>query len=91
MRGGQGVIRAWTTCAGHRGQGIGKELLLAAVRITQDRCGRDAQVGFAKEHAHSAVLLPSFCAAPFRRGELRAARALDEAATEWETSKKKKW
>ncbi|KAM4056971.1 hypothetical protein HRG_003825 [Hirsutella rhossiliensis] len=91
LRGGKGVIRAWTTHVHHRGQGIGRDLLLAAVRMAKDRCGRDARVGFAKEHANSAVLLPSFFAAPFRRDEFRAARALEGAAAEWETTKKRKW
>lgn len=91
LRGGKGVIRAWTTHTEHRGQGIGKHLLLAAVRMAKDRCGKDARVGFAKEHANSAVLLPRLFAAPFRRDEYRAARALEGAAAEWETTKKRKW
>lgn len=91
LRGGKGVIRAWTTHVDHRGQGIGRELLLAAVRMVKDRCGRDARVGFAQEHANSAVLLTGFFAAPFRGDEMRAARALEGATIEWETTKKRKW
>ncbi|PFH55653.1 hypothetical protein XA68_17895 [Ophiocordyceps unilateralis] len=90
LRGGKGVIRAWTTRADHRGRGIGRDLLAAAVRITKDRCGKDAQLGFAKDHANSAVLLPGRFAAPFRRAEMQAARALEAAEEEWELSRKKK-
>lgn len=90
LRGGRGMIRAWTTHIHHRERGIGRHLLLAAVQTVKDRCGRDARVGFAKEHANSAVIVPAFFAAPFRRDEARAARALDDVAAEWETTKRKR-
>ncbi|RDA96274.1 hypothetical protein CP533_1688 [Ophiocordyceps camponoti-saundersi (nom. inval.)] len=90
LRGGKGVIRAWTTRVDYRGIGIGKSLLAAAVTITKDRCGRDAQLGFAKDHANSIDLLPDRFATPFRRSEAQAARALEAAAEDWQLSKKKK-
>ncbi|KAK0391186.1 hypothetical protein NLU13_0687 [Sarocladium strictum] len=90
LRGGTGVVRAWTTKLTHRGQGIGKELLAEAVRITKERCGKDAEVGFAKEHANSTMVLPNIFNGTFRRDEIRAAKALDAAVSEWEATKKRR-
>jgi hypothetical protein len=90
LRGGTGVVRAWTTKLAHRGQGIGKELLAEAVRITKERCGKDAEVGFAKEHANSTMVLPSIFNGTFRRDEIRAAKALDAAVSDWEATKKRR-
>ncbi|KJZ79806.1 hypothetical protein HIM_00520 [Hirsutella minnesotensis 3608] len=91
LRGGKGVIRAWTTDIDHRGQGIGTQLLEVAVRTIKDRCGRDARVGFAQEHANSTILLPNLFAGPLRRDENRAAKVLGDMVAEWEASKRKKW
>lgn len=90
FRGGKGVIRAWTTRLRYRGKGIGRDLLDGAIRIVKDRCGKDAEVGFAQEHANSNMLLPAFFNGAFRRDEVRAAKALEKALEEWESSKKKK-
>lgn len=90
LRGGTGVVRAWTTKLAHRGQGIGKELLAEAVRITKERCGKDAEVGFAKEHANSTMVLPSIFNGTFRKDEIKAARALNAAVTDWEATKKRR-
>ncbi|KKO98400.1 hypothetical protein THAR02_09491 [Trichoderma harzianum] len=91
FRGGKGVIRAWTTRLRYRGKGIGRDLLDGATRIVKDRCGKDAEVGFAQEHANSTMLLPAMFNGAFRRGEIRAAKALEKALEEWESSKRKKW
>lgn len=91
FRGGKGVIRAWTTRLRYRGKGIGRDLLDGAIRIVKDRCGKDAEVGFAQEHANSTMLLPAMFNGAFRRGEIRAAKALEKALGEWESSKRKKW
>lgn len=88
LRGGTGVIRAWTTELKSRGHGIGKDLLEEAVRITKEKCGKDAQVGFAKEHANSTMLLPDLFNGSFKRDEMRAARALEVAVSEWEACRK---
>lgn len=77
LKGGKGVIRAWTTKAKYRGKGVGGDLLKEAVRVTRERCGRDAAVGFAMEHANSARVLPALFNGAVRRGEMRAARALE--------------
>jgi hypothetical protein len=90
LRGGTGVVRAWTTKLKHRGQGIGKDLLAEAVRITKERCGKDAEVGFAKEHANSTMILPGIFNGAFRRDEIRAAKALDAAVSDWEATKKRR-
>lgn len=79
MKGGKGVVRAWTTKLRYRGKGVGEDMLREAVRVTRERCGRDAEVGFAREHANSARVLPEGWG--FNRGmwkgEFRAARALE--------------
>ena len=79
FRGGKGVIRAWTTRLRYRGKGIGRDLLDGAIRIVKDRCGKDAEVGFAQEHANSTMLLPAMFNGVFRRDEVRAAKALEKA------------
>lgn len=90
LRGGTGVIRAWTTKLRSRGQGIGKDLLSEAVRITKERCGKDAEVGFAKEHANSTMLLPSMFNGRFKRNEIKATQALDAAVNKWEATRKRR-
>ncbi|PHH65884.1 hypothetical protein CDD81_1253 [Ophiocordyceps australis] len=90
LKGGRGIIRAWTTRVDLRRQGIGRQLLLAAVKKTRDKCGKDAQVGFAQHHANSVVLLPLVLAKSFRRRENRAAEMLDAVAAEWDTSRRRK-
>lgn len=77
FKGGKGVIRAWTTQMRYRGNGVGKQLLQEAVRLTRERCGKDAEVGFALEHVHSKKVLPEFFMKPVRGVERKAARALE--------------
>jgi hypothetical protein len=90
LRGGRGVIRAWTVRLRYRAKGVGSDMLHEAVRVTRDRCGRDADVGFAAEHANSAMVLPEFFNRPFRRREMRAAKALDNVLADWEGNKRKR-
>jgi ribosomal protein S18 acetylase RimI-like enzyme len=75
--GGKGVIRAWTTKLRYRGRGVGGDMLREAVRLTRERRGRDAQVGFAREHANSVAVLPELFNRGLRQREMRAARALE--------------
>ncbi|KAK4121608.1 hypothetical protein N657DRAFT_111870 [Parathielavia appendiculata] len=82
--GGTGVIRAWTTRLRYRGRGLGGDMLREAVRVTRERCGRDAEVGFAREHANSTMVLPEMFNRPFRKGEIRASRALEKVLAEWD-------
>lgn len=84
LKGGKGVIRAWTTRLRYRGRGVGGDMLREAVRVTRERCGKDAEVGFAQEHANSVMVLPEMFNRPFRKGEMRAARALDKVLGEWD-------
>ena len=58
--------------------------------MIKERCGKDAEIGFAQEHANSVMLLPSIFNSVFRRDEIRAAKALDYALEEWESSKRRK-
>jgi GNAT superfamily N-acetyltransferase len=90
FKGGRGIIRAWTTQAQHRGRGIGKDLLGAAVRLTKERCGKDAQLGFSQDHANSVMLLNARFNDVFRAKEVRATKALSEAVASWEGQKKSK-
>lgn len=90
LKGGKGVVRAWTTKSRVRGRGLGGELLREAVRITKERCGRDAEVGFAREHANSAMVLPEMFNGSFRRNEVRAARALEAVLADWEAGRRKR-
>lgn len=89
LRGGKGVIRAWTTAAPHRREGVGTDLLARAVRLTREKCGREAAVGFARQHANSAVVLPEVFNGAFRRRERRASKALEEVLARWEGKKKR--
>jgi GNAT superfamily N-acetyltransferase len=90
LRGGRGVIRAWTVKLRYRGQGIGRDLLHEAVRLTRERCGRDADVGFAAEHANSKMMLPETFNKPFRRGERKAAKSLEKVLADWEGARRRR-
>ncbi|CAN8102166.1 unnamed protein product [Discula destructiva] len=90
LRGGKGVVRAWTVRLRYRGKGVGADLLHEAVRVTRERCGRDAAVGFAAEHANSRMVLPEMFCRTFRKGERRAAGALEKVLAEWEGTRKKR-
>lgn len=90
LRGGKGVVRAWTTKLRYRGKGLGGDLLREAVRITRERCGRDAEVGFAREHANSTMVLPDVFNGSFRRNEVRAARALEAVLADWDAGRRKR-
>lgn len=82
LRGGKGVIRAWTVMLRYRGKGVGSDLLHEAVKVTREKCGKDAAVGFAKEHANSTMVLPEVFNGQFRKNEQRAAKALDKVLGE---------
>ncbi|KAI3402194.1 hypothetical protein diail_123 [Diaporthe ilicicola] len=90
LRGGKGVIRAWTTKLRYRGKGVGVDMLQEAVRITREKCGKDAEVGFAAEHANSQMVLPEMFNKTFRSGERRAAGALEKVVSEWEGGRRKR-
>ncbi|KAI0889063.1 uncharacterized protein GGS22DRAFT_66872 [Annulohypoxylon maeteangense] len=90
LRGGKGVIRAWTVKLKYRNKGVGIDLLHEAVKVTREKCGRDAEVGFAKEHANSTMVLPEVFNGLFRKDEQRAAKALEKVLSEWEGSKRRR-
>lgn len=90
LRGGRGVIRAWTVKLKYRGQGVARDLLHEAVRLTRERCGRDAEVGFAAEHANSKMILPEPFNTPFRRSERKAAKSLEKVLAEWEGARRRR-
>ncbi|KAK7754104.1 hypothetical protein SLS62_003950 [Diatrype stigma] len=90
LKGGHGVIRAWTVKLKYRRRGVGTDLLHEAVRVTRERCGRDAEVGFAKEHANSTMVLPEVFNGQFRKNEQRAAKAMENVVSEWEGAKRKR-
>jgi hypothetical protein len=90
LKGGKGLIRAWTTKLRFRRKGVGSDMLHEAVRVTRDRCGKDAEIGFAQEHANSTMLLPDMFNRPFKKREMQAAKALEEVLAEWDGNKRKK-
>lgn len=90
LRGGKGVVRAWTVRLRYRGKGVGADMLHEAVRVTRERCGKDAEVGFAAEHANSQMVLPEMFNRTFRKGERRAAGALEKVLGEWEGVRRKR-
>ncbi|KAK3338278.1 hypothetical protein B0H65DRAFT_552745 [Neurospora tetraspora] len=85
LKGGRGVIRAWTTKLRYRGRGVGKDMLVEAVRLTREKCGKEAEVGFAAEHANAncGEVLPEWFCGGFRKGERRAARCLEGVVAEY--------
>jgi ribosomal protein S18 acetylase RimI-like enzyme len=88
--GGKGVVRAWTVRIKYRGKGVGTELLEEAVRITREKLGNSAEIGFAAEHANSKMILPELFNGSFRRREARAAKALENVVLSTDTGSKKK-
>lgn len=90
FKGGRGLIRAWAVRRKCRGRGVGKELLQEAVRITRERCGREADVGFVQDHAHSRLIFHNMFNSLFHKIEVGADTALKTALNEWSTKKKKK-
>jgi ribosomal protein S18 acetylase RimI-like enzyme len=90
LKGGKGVIRAWTVKLRYRGKGVGADMLQEAVKVTKEKCGRDAAVGFAKEHANSADVLPEVLNGQMRKHEQRAAKALERVVFEWEDARRHK-
>ncbi|KAK3488129.1 uncharacterized protein B0T23DRAFT_398775 [Neurospora hispaniola] len=85
LKGGRGVIRAWTTKLRYRGRGVGRDMLVEAVRLTREKCGKEAEVGFAAEHANAncGEVLPEWFCGGFRKGERRAARCLEGVVAEY--------
>jgi hypothetical protein len=88
--GGKGVVRAWTVRIKYRGKGVGTELLEEAVRITREKLGVSAEIGFAAEHANSKMILPEIFNGSFRKREVRAAKALENIVGSTDTGSKKK-
>ena len=88
--GGKGVVRAWTTKMRYRGTGIGTDLLETAVRITREKLGNSAEIGFAAEHANSEMVLPELFNGGFRRREMRAAKTLESVVSGDVGGKKKR-
>lgn len=77
-KGGKSLIRAWTTSLRYRKKGIGSALLEEAVKITRERLGRDAEIGFSVSHANSLRVLPQIFNGRITRGEYQAAKLLED-------------
>lgn len=88
--GGNGVVRAWTVRNKYRGKGVGAELLEEAVRVTREKLGNTAGVGFAAEHANSQMVLPGIFNGGFKRREGKAGRMLAGVVDDASVSKKKR-
>ncbi|KAH6676578.1 hypothetical protein B0J14DRAFT_585825 [Halenospora varia] len=87
--GGKGIVRAWTVRMKYRGKGVGTELLEEAVKITRRELGGSAEIGFAKEHANSGMVVPELFNGGFRRREKRAAKLLEGVVESMEGRKKR--
>jgi hypothetical protein len=79
---GKGIIRAWTTGLKYRHKGIGTGLLEEAVQVTHEKCGKEAEVGFAADHANSRMVLPSIFNSGFRKREQAAIKLLSSVVDE---------
>ncbi len=90
LKGYHGVIRAWTTKLRYRRRGIGGDLLQEAVRVTRERCGKDAIIGFAQEHANSKMVVPEMYNGPFRKAERVAAQTLNKILASQDPSKRRR-
>ena len=88
--GGKGVVRAWTVRIRYRGGGVGTELLEEAVKVTREKFGKEAEIGFAAEHANSKMILPEIFNGGLRKRERRAAKALENVIENFDGSSKKK-
>jgi hypothetical protein len=75
---GKGIIRVWTTSLHFRHKGVGTGLLEEAVKVSRERLGKDAEVGFAADHANSKMVLPNVFNAGFRKREQNAIKMLKE-------------
>lgn len=90
LKGGHGVIRAWTTKLRYRRRGVGGDLLQEAVQVTRERCGKDATLRFAQDHANSNMVLPDMYNSPFRKIQQSAVKSLEKALNAPEPSKQKR-
>ncbi len=88
--GGKGVVRAWTVKIKYRETGVGTELLEEAVRVTREKLGNSAEIGFAAQHANSKMILPAIFNGGFRKREVKAAKALENVIENLDASKKKR-
>ncbi|KAI9741528.1 MAG: hypothetical protein M1818_004334 [Claussenomyces sp. TS43310] len=90
-KGGKGMIRAWTVKLRFRHKGVGTGLLEETVRVTRERLGNNAGVGFSKDHANSKMILPPAFNGRFRKREIMAVKKLEEVErSEASWPKKKK-
>lgn len=78
LKGGNGSIRGWTTRLRYRRRGVGGDLLQEALRVTRERCGKDAQLTFAPDHANSTVVLWDMFNGPFKKMEQVSNKALEK-------------
>jgi hypothetical protein len=89
LKGGHGVVRAWTTRLRYRRRGIGGDLLQEAIQATRERCGKDADIVFAENHANSVMVVPEMFNEPFRRVERWAVGFLAKALASPEPNQKR--
>ena len=76
--GGHGYVRGWTTKLRYRRRGVGGDLLQEALRVTRERCGKDAEISFAADHANHTLVFHDMYNGPFHKAERIAAKALEK-------------
>ena len=60
------------------------------MRVTREKLGNSAEIGFAAEHANSKMILPAIFNGGFRKRETKAAKALEAVIESMEPGLKKK-
>lgn len=88
--GGEALIRAWTVRIKYRGKGVGTELLEEAIRVSREKLGNSAKIGFATEHANSKMIMPAMFNGGFKAREAKAAKALEKTLASMDSSSRKK-
>ena len=88
--GGKGIVRAWTVRIRYRSGGVGTELLEEAVKVTREKFGKEAEIGFAAAHANSKMILPGIFNGGFKKRERKAAKALENVVESFDGGSKKK-
>jgi ribosomal protein S18 acetylase RimI-like enzyme len=87
--GGEALIRAWTVRIKYRGTGVGTELLEEAIRVSREKLGNSAKIGFAVEHANSKMILPAMFNGGFNMKEAKAAKALEKTLQSMDPSNRR--
>lgn len=79
------LVRAWTTVRRYRGRGLGGDMLREAVKHVRQTKGRECDVQFAEDHAHSKMPLRSLFNEPFRARNAQTFKALKKTVAKYDS------